>query len=112
MERIAENLTRLRLSHMQQRVHEVVQEAQSTNASPDFNLQLDDVIAVGDQVAARWTMRGTQQGEFMGIPPSGHRVTQQGATFYRLVNTRIAEIWFYADSLDMMRQLGVAPVQG
>jgi steroid delta-isomerase-like uncharacterized protein len=84
----------------------------SLDAYPDFNLQLDDVIAVGDQVAARWTMRGTQQGEFMGIPPSGHRVTQQGATFYRLVNTRIAEIWFYADSLDMMRQLGVAPVQG
>ena len=85
---------------------------QSLDAYPDFNLQLDEVIAAGDQVAARWTMTGTQQGEFMGISATGKHVTHQGATFYRLANTRIAEIWFYADYLDLMKQLGAVPAQG
>jgi steroid delta-isomerase-like uncharacterized protein len=85
---------------------------QSLDAYPDFNLQLDEVIAAGDLVAARWTMRGTQQAKFMGIPATGKQVTHQGATFYRLANTRIAELWFYADYLDLMRQLGAVPAQG
>jgi len=84
----------------------------SLDTYPDFNLHLDDVIAAGDQVAARWTMTGTYQGEFMGIPATGKQVTHQGATFYRLVGARIAEVWFYADNLDLMRQLGAVPAQG
>lgn len=79
------------------------------NAFPDLKLSFDDEIAEGDKVAARWTMRGTHQGEIYGIPATGKQVTHEGAVVYRLVNARIAEVWFYPDNLGMMQQLGVVP---
>ncbi len=83
--------------------------AMGLNAFPDLKLSIDDAIAEGDQVAARWTMRGTHQGELYGIPATGKQVTQEGAVVYRLVNARIAELWFYPDNLGLMQQLGVVP---
>jgi len=83
--------------------------AMSLNAFPDLNLTIDDGIAQGDKVAARWTMTGTQKGELFGIPATGKQVTQSGMTFYRLANAKIAELWFLADNLGMMQQLGAIP---
>lgn len=76
---------------------------------PDFRLSIEDEIAAGDKVAARWTMTGTQKGEVFGIPATGKQITHSGMTFYRLSNARIAELWFLADNLGMMQQLGVIP---
>ena len=41
------------------------------SAFPDFNAKVDDIIAEADKVVVRMTWTGTQQGEFMGMPPSG-----------------------------------------
>jgi steroid delta-isomerase-like uncharacterized protein len=79
------------------------------DAYPDFKLSLDDVIAEGDKVAARWTSRGTQQGELAGIPATGKLITQEGMVFYRMVNAQIAEAWLHPDNLGLMQQLGVVP---
>jgi steroid delta-isomerase-like uncharacterized protein len=81
----------------------------SLNAFPDFRLTFEDELAAGDKVAARWTMTGTQEGEAFGIPATGKKVKHSGMTFYRLSNTKIAEVWFLADTLGMMQQLGVIP---
>jgi predicted ester cyclase len=43
----------------------------SWTAFPDMHATVENVIAVGDKVASRWTMRGTHQGDFMGMPPTG-----------------------------------------
>jgi steroid delta-isomerase-like uncharacterized protein len=83
--------------------------AMSLNAFPDLRLTFEDEIAAGDKIAARWTMTGTQKGEVFGIPATGKQVTQSGMTFYRLSNAKIAELWFLADTLGMMQQLGVIP---
>jgi steroid delta-isomerase-like uncharacterized protein len=83
--------------------------AMSLNAFPNLRLTFEDEIAQGDKVAARWTMTGTQKGELFGIPATGKRLTQSGVTFYRLSNAKIAELWFLADNLGMMQQLGVIP---
>lgn len=79
------------------------------NAYPDFRLSIDDFVAEGDRVAARWSMSGTHEGDFFGIPPTGKKVSQSGTTFYRLEKGRIAEIWFLADMMGLMQQLGVVP---
>ena len=81
----------------------------SRHAYPDFQLRIDEQVAEGDKIAARWSMTGTHQGEFYGIPSTGKKVGHSGTTFYRLANGRIAEIWFLADMLGLMQQLGVVP---
>lgn len=83
--------------------------AMSLNAYPDLKLTIEDEIAEGDKVAFRWTMTGTQKGELLGIPATGKQVTQSGMTLYRLANAKIAELWFLADNLGLMQQLGVVP---
>src|SRR5947209_5246280 len=45
------------------------------SAFPDLHLTVEDEIAEGDRVASRFTVRGTHQGELMGIPPAGKQVT-------------------------------------
>jgi len=81
----------------------------SLNAFPDIQITIDDAIAEGDKVVARWTMRGTHQGALLGIPGSGKQVTQSGVAIYRLANAQIVELWFHPDSLGLMQQLGVVP---
>ncbi len=78
-------------------------------AFPDIQLTYDDEIAEGDKVVFRWTMTATHQGEFMGIPATGNQITRSGAAIYRLDNAKIAELWFFADNLEFMQQLGAIP---
>jgi predicted ester cyclase len=78
-------------------------------AFPDIHISVDDEIAEGDQVVFRWTMTATHEGEMMGIPPTGKEVTRLGCGIYRLDGDKIAEVWFYADNLDFMQQLGAIP---
>jgi len=82
------------------------------NAYPDFTINIDDMIAEGDKVVTRWRSRGTHQGEPLGIPPTGKLITQEGMAVYRMVDARIAEDWFFPDTMGLMQQLGVIPVPG
>jgi steroid delta-isomerase-like uncharacterized protein len=78
-------------------------------AFPDRQVIIDDVIAEGDRVVARTTLRGTHQGEMQGIPATGNSVTQPSITIFRLSNGKIAEGWFATDNLSMMQQLDLIP---
>ncbi len=77
-------------------------------AIPDVQYSVDDVIAAGNKMAIRWTGRGTQSGEYLGIPPSGQKVSYDGITIYELADDRIARIWVSANILGLVRGLGVA----
>lgn len=81
-------------------------------ALPDVRAILDDVIAEGDKVVARWTMSGTHQGSMHGVPPTGNRVTVPGITIFRFANGKIVERWDHWDTLGLMQQLGVIPTPG
>jgi steroid delta-isomerase-like uncharacterized protein len=78
-------------------------------AFPDWCSTKEELIAEGDQVAERWTGRGTHQGEFLGIPPTGKQVAVPGVVFYRIRDGRIIEFRGSFDMLSMLQQLGVAP---
>jgi steroid delta-isomerase-like uncharacterized protein len=82
------------------------------NAYADLKLSIDDMIAEGDKVAFTWTLRGVHQGDLYGIPPSGKQVTTSGVSIHRLVNGRIAETWFFPDTMGLMQQLGAIPALG
>jgi len=81
-------------------------------AFPDFHSTLEDTVAEGDKVATRFTARGTHKGEYMGIPPTGKRVTVTGIAIHRIKGGKMAENWANIDMLGMLQQLGVAPVPG
>ena len=77
------------------------------DAFPDLTATVEDVVAEGDTVAMRVTLRGTHDGEFMGIEPTGASVEVPNAVFTRVEDGRIAERWVQPDMLGLMRQLGV-----
>ena len=79
------------------------------DAYPDTGFTVENQIAEGGEVVTRWTGQGTHEGELMGIPPTGNRVTVTGIEIDRVVDGRIEETWVIYDALGMMQQLGVAP---
>ena len=79
------------------------------SAFPDLHVTLEELIAEGDTVAVRQTMRGTHRGEFFGIPPTGRQVAVTGISLYRVANGKIVEEWWQEDLLGLMQQLGAIP---
>lgn len=79
-------------------------------AFPDLHITVEDLIAEGDKVVARWTLRGTHQGASLGMPPTGKQVTMPGISIVRLEGSKSAEQWVIHDQLGMLQQLGLAPV--
>jgi steroid delta-isomerase-like uncharacterized protein len=80
------------------------------NAFPDVHLTVEDMLAEGDTVVWRFTVRGTHQGSFRGIAPSGKRVVLTGIAISRLQDGRLAENWNETDDLGLLQQLGAVPV--
>ena len=78
-------------------------------AFPDWTSTPDEFVVEGDRVAARWTVRGTHQGDFMGIPATGRSIVMKEAGILRFEGGRLAEINRVADELSLLRQLGVLP---
>ena len=80
-------------------------------AFPDIRVMLEDLLVASDKVGTRGTMRGTHQGEFMGIEPTGKQVEVKYIDVWRVENGRLAENWVQMDMLGLMGQLGLAPQQ-
>ena len=79
---------------------------------PDIKWSLDDMIAEGDRVVARWTAHGTHEGEFMGIPPTGKQVTFSGIEIVRIEDGKGVEHWEQFGVMSLMQQLGALPPPG
>lgn len=75
-------------------------------AFPDVVFELNDVLAEGEKVVVRYTMRGTHKGTFQGIEPTGRAVTVPGIGIYRVAEGKIQESWVMRDSLALLQQLG------
>jgi steroid delta-isomerase-like uncharacterized protein len=78
-------------------------------AFPDAHSVLEDLIAEGDKVVARFSMRGTHQGDFMGIPPTGKQISMTGIWIDRIEDNRVVEGWGNTDDLGLMQQIGAIP---
>ena len=78
-------------------------------AFPDWHSTMEELIAEDDRVGEQWTGRGTHQGEFQGIMPTGRKVAVPGFVFYRVASGKIAEFRGLFDGLSMLHQLGAMP---
>ncbi len=81
-------------------------------AFPDFEATIEDLIAEDDRVVFRMTWTGTHEGEFMGIPPTGNRVSFGVFDIVRIADGMIVEHWGLMDNMALMQQLGVMPAPG
>lgn len=73
---------------------------------PDLNVTIDDLIAEGDRVAIRMTVRGTQKAPFLDIAPSGKQVIVAAVEVVRIEKGKMVEHWGGTDNLDLAQQLG------
>jgi steroid delta-isomerase-like uncharacterized protein len=79
-------------------------------AMPDLVVTIDEIFASGDLVASRWTARGTNDGELMGMPPTHRPVEITGMTIDRFDSDgRLVETWDQWDNAGFMGQLGISP---
>ena len=80
------------------------------DAFPDGRNTSEELLADQDKVVQRWTFRGTHDGVFEGIPPTGRQVTLTGISIWRVDGGTIVESWHELDTLGLLQQLGVVPV--
>jgi predicted ester cyclase len=77
---------------------------------PDFRTDLEQVVADGDQVAARFHLSGTNTGNYRGLPaPTQRHAEWDAMALFRIAGGRIAEVWGVADRMGMLTQLGILP---
>jgi steroid delta-isomerase-like uncharacterized protein len=81
-------------------------------AFPDLHFTAEEKIAEGNKVAGCFTIRGTQQGELFGIPPSGKQFAVRGVDIFRLASGKISEVRALFDTLGQMQQLGIILLPG
>ena len=81
-------------------------------AFPDAQYTVEDILAEGDRVASRYTVRGTHRGALSGIPPTGKAIVSTGINIHRIADGKIAEQWAEYDMLGLLQQLGVVPSPG
>ena len=74
-------------------------------AFPDVEVEIDELVADGDRVAAATTFTGTHTGSIMGVEPTGRRVSVTGIDIVRVVDGRIVEHRGLTDIVGLMRQL-------
>ena len=67
--------------------------SEAREAFPDMRVTVEDMIAEGDRVAARVSMRGTHLGEFMGVAPTSKRVEVRAIDMFRISDGKIVEHW-------------------
>lgn len=77
------------------------------NAFPDLIIKFYDVIAEGDMVSCRWHAKGTHLGGFFETNPTHKEVSYDGATFFKIENSKIVEYWSIVDIHSILKQLEV-----
>ena len=76
---------------------------------PDLRHTVDEIVAEGDTVLARWSVRGTHTGDFQGIAATGNQISLSGTTVHHMRQNKIAETWLTFDNLELLQQLGAIP---
>ena len=70
---------------------------------------IEDIIAKGDRVWAVWSLTGTHTGTLYGFPATGNKIDITEMAVWRLKDGLVAEHWYFADDLSLLRQLEVVP---
>ena len=72
----------------------------------DLRFTSDEKIGEPGKVVNRWTVRGTHDGEYFGIPPTGRRIDTTGITIWYFEEGKVISTWVSFDAFGLMQQLG------
>ncbi len=82
---------------------------QFRSAFPDLKIAVEQMTADEDSVAIAYTVTGTQQGPFQGIPATGKKIKARGVQIAKFNgDAKITERWGSSDEAGMLQQLGVS----
>jgi steroid delta-isomerase-like uncharacterized protein len=74
-----------------------------------LNVKVEDLIAEGDKVSARFVANGIHNGNFMNLPPSGRPIKLTGIEIFRIEDGKIAELWAEANLIGLLQQIDAFP---
>lgn len=77
------------------------------SAFPDLSTKVEELVASDDDVAMRYTMRGSHQGDFMGVPPTGKHFEVAALQIAKFKDGKCVERWGSTDELGILKQLGI-----
>ena len=82
------------------------------DAIPDIQFNIEDQVAERDKVVSRYTISGTHQGEFLGVPATGKQIKWTATAMMTVADDKIQEAWLNWDQWGLMQQFGVVPTPG
>lgn len=77
---------------------------------PDVQWALQEMVAEGDVIAARFILEGTHRGMFFGIAPTGKKIKVQALNFYYFSDGKIIKEYGQPDLLGLLHQIGGASI--
>lgn len=83
-----------------------------SEAFPDQSIVVDELYVIGDTVIARWTLKATHKGTFMGVPATNRKIVMTGVDIEKMRDGRIAEHFGAEDMLGLLQQIGGLPQLG
>ena len=81
-------------------------------AFPDLHIEIEEQFSDGDLVCTRWSSSGTNDGELMGMPPTGKHATSSGIAIDKIQDGKVVETWNQWDNAGLMQQLGIGAEAG
>ena len=73
----------------------------------DAELIFVDLFGQGDKMVKHWRFKGTHDGEFFGVPPTGKTVDVSGTTLIKMKDGKIVAEQDFMDFLSFYKQLGL-----
>ncbi len=74
---------------------------------PDIQWAVEDMVIENDIVAIRFTLQGTHQGDFFGIPATGKSIKVNAMNFYYFQEGQIIKEYGQPDIFGLLQQIGV-----
>lgn len=80
---------------------------QFRTAFPDLKIAVEQMVADDDKVAIAYTITGTQEGPFQGIPATGRKIKARGMQISKFNSDgKIVERWGSSDEAGILQQIG------
>lgn len=80
------------------------------NAFPDLHIEVEHLVADEDNVSFAYTVTGTHKGDFMGVAPTGTKISARGVQIGRFENAKLKERWGSSDELGILKQIGAKQI--